>query len=254
MKKRFLQEMGLTDSEVKVYLALLELGDATRSAIVHSAKITGSKVYDILQKLQDKGLVAIYIQNNVKHFKALNPKQLYSYLADKKRKILDTEKMLGNLIPELMVQFHASRQEQEVELFTGIKGLELFFRQQVEELKKGEICYVIGGTKGPQAYENTLIAFFQKIHLMREKKKIKTQMLYNINEKKLALESYPSKSFPHTEIRFIQHTSPVSIDLHRDKVLIIIFGKTISSIQITSQEVADSFMQYYKLLWKQGVR
>ena len=62
MKDDVLTEIGLSDSEKKVYLALLELGDSTRSDIVNRAKVTGSKVYELLEKLQDKGFVSIYLK------------------------------------------------------------------------------------------------------------------------------------------------------------------------------------------------
>ena len=65
MEREILREIGLTDSETKVYLALLELGDSTRGEIVNTAGIAGSKLYEIIDKLQDRGLVSVYIKNKV---------------------------------------------------------------------------------------------------------------------------------------------------------------------------------------------
>ena len=147
MKAEILQEIGLTESESKVYLALLELGDSTRSPIVNKAGIAGSKVYDILEKLQDKGLVAIYTENKVKHFKPTNPKQIMHYLQDKKDKIAEAEKQVESILPSLLKTFSSLKEEQEVELLTGLKGLEILFREQVDILKEGESCYVLGGLR-----------------------------------------------------------------------------------------------------------
>ena len=114
-------------------------------------------------------------------------------------------------------------------------------------LKKGETCYVIGGTKGVD--EGPIMAFFRKIHLMREKKKIKTKMLYNVRQKK-TVEAYYSKEFPGTTSRFISHTSPVAVNIYNDRTVIIIFGSEITSIHIKSEDVAKSFLEYFNLLWK----
>ncbi|MBW2990631.1 hypothetical protein KY348_02910 [Candidatus Woesearchaeota archaeon] len=252
MNESVLREIGLTGSEIKVYLALLELGDSTRSDIVNKSKITGSKMYELLEKLQQKGLVSIYLKNKVKHFKPVNPKQILNYLEDKKQSITEIEKQTKEILPSLLLQFNSSKKEQEVELLTGLKGLEIIFREQVEMLRKGETCYVIGGTNGMD--ENVIIAFFQKIHELREDKKIKTKMLYNMRQKKAASKNYSTKRYAGTTTRFIEHTSPVSINIYKDRTVIIIFSKKISAIHIKSQDVSNSFLEYFNILWKQAMK
>src|SRR3989338_10941265 len=79
-----LSNVGLTDSESKVYLALLSLGDSTRGEIVNESGIAGSKVYEVLDKLYRKGLVAKYLKDKILHFKPANPMQLITYLNEKK--------------------------------------------------------------------------------------------------------------------------------------------------------------------------
>jgi predicted DNA-binding transcriptional regulator len=250
MNEDVLRKIGLTDSEIRVYLALLELGDSTRSAIVNESNIAGSKVYDVLEKLQEKGLASVYLEDKIKHFKPTNPKQILSYLEDKKQDIAKTEEQAKNIIPQLLLRFNSSKEEQEVELLTGLKGLELIFREQIELLGKGECCYVIGGTRGID--EGEIMVFFQKIHCMREQKKIRTKMLYNKIQKGAVSKNYSAKMYPCTTTRYIEHTSPVAINIYKDRTVIIVFAKKINAIHIKSQDVANSFMEYFNLLWKQG--
>lgn len=49
--ENLLEEIGLTQNETKVYLALNELGTSTISPIVERAGISNSKIYIILNKL-----------------------------------------------------------------------------------------------------------------------------------------------------------------------------------------------------------
>jgi len=247
MNTRVLEEIGLTGAEIRVYLSLLELGDSTRSNIVSKSKISGSKVYDVLEKLQAKGLVAIYTQNKVKHFKPTNPKQILYYLEEKRKEINNVESQAKNILPLLLAQFQASKEEHEVELLTGLKGLEVIFREQIDIMKPGDINYVIGGTKGSE--EEAVVAFFQKIHVMREKKRIKSKMLYNLRQKERTERFFGTQQYSHSETRYIKHSSPVSINIYKNRVVIIVFGKTISAIHIKSQDIANSFLEYFNLLW-----
>ncbi|MAF51286.1 MAG: hypothetical protein CMH64_04315 [Nanoarchaeota archaeon] len=248
MKEELLREIGLTQSEIKVYLSLLELGDSTRGDIVNESRIAGSKIYEILEKLQEKGFVSIYTKNKVKHFKPTNPQQIIYYLEEKKSQIEEVEKQTQQLLPSLLEKFSSSKEEEEVEVLSGIKGLEVLFREQVETLKRGETCYVIGGTRGYD--EENVEAFFHKIQKMRQKKGIKTRMVFNIKQRESYAEQFSSKVYKFTEIRYMHHTSPVAINFYKDKTIIIIFGKKTTSIYINSKEVANSFMEYFNLLWK----
>jgi len=243
-----LTKIGLLESEKKVYLSLLDLGDSTRGDIVNKSKIAGSKVYEILEKLQNKGLVSIYIKNKVKHFKPTNPSQILNYLENKREEILEIEKETKLIIPMLLAKYNSSKEDQEIELISGMKGLEVIFREQVDMLKKDETCYVIGGTKGYE--EEAVLAFFRKIHILRERKKIKSKMLFNFTQKKSTGKLYSKKEFPGTITKYIEHTSPVAINIYKNRTVIIIFGKEITSIYIKSKDVANSFMEYFNLLWK----
>ncbi len=251
MVTNILNEIGLTESEKKVYLSLLDLGESTRGDIVNKSGVTGSKVYELLEKLQEKGLVSIYIKDNIKHFKPTNPKQILNYIEQKKNKIINLEKQAQMIIPELLSKFNSSKVDDEIELISGIHGLEVIFREQIDILKKGETCYVIGGTWGNgEIYETTIQAFFEKILLMREKKGINTKMLFNLNQKASTESLYILKKYPCMSLRFIDHVSPVAINVYENKTIIIIFSKKISSIFIRSKDVSDSFKQYFELLWK----
>ena len=124
----------------------------------------------------------------------------------------------------------------------------MLFKEQVALLNKGDICYVMGGTRGSDEIE--VLAFFKKVHLWREKKGIKSKMLFNESQRETMLNRYPKKAFPSTSINFITHSSPVAINIYANRTVIIIFGKKISAIQIFSKDVAESFIEYFNLIWE----
>ena len=76
MDIKLLLEAGLTEGEVKVYLALLEIGETTTGPLIKKAKVSASKCYDILERLIQKGLVSSSVKANMKYFSAADPKRI----------------------------------------------------------------------------------------------------------------------------------------------------------------------------------
>ena len=66
MDTKILEEIGLTKTEIKIYITLLAQGQCTTTVIVREAGIHASKVYEYLDKLIAKGLVSYVIKSNKK--------------------------------------------------------------------------------------------------------------------------------------------------------------------------------------------
>ncbi|MDO8553713.1 MAG: helix-turn-helix domain-containing protein, partial [Candidatus Micrarchaeota archaeon] len=78
-----LKKIGLSDSEIRVYISLLELGQTTTGPLVKKTGVPSSKIYHILGSLTDKGLVGHVIHGKVKKFRANRPTAL-RHLLDKR--------------------------------------------------------------------------------------------------------------------------------------------------------------------------
>ena len=63
--KQALEKIGLTEGEIKVYLALIELGSSSITSIIKKSGISGSKTYEVLDRLASKGLIAHITKNKV---------------------------------------------------------------------------------------------------------------------------------------------------------------------------------------------
>jgi len=55
--RRSLQELGLTDYEIRAYIALLESGPATASKLSEASDVPYSKLHKVLSSLEKKGWV-----------------------------------------------------------------------------------------------------------------------------------------------------------------------------------------------------
>jgi len=73
MIQEALQELGLNRRESICYTALLELGSSKTGAIVKKTGIPSSKIYEILDKLINRGLVSYIKIGKIKHYQASDP-------------------------------------------------------------------------------------------------------------------------------------------------------------------------------------
>ena len=88
---KILEELGLTKSEIKVYISLLKIGESKKDAIVKSSKISPSKLYDVTNKLMQKGLVSVILKNNIKHFRAAPPEAIIHFIKEKRTNLKEKE-------------------------------------------------------------------------------------------------------------------------------------------------------------------
>ena len=69
-----LKKLGLTDGEIKVYLALIRLGETTSGPLVDEAGVSVSKVYSILERLAKKGLASHIVKGNITYWQPASPR------------------------------------------------------------------------------------------------------------------------------------------------------------------------------------
>ena len=98
MEISILKEIGFSDREIKVYLALLELGETTVGPIASRTRIQHSKIYQTLEKLIDKGLISFIIKSKTKYFQAQNPNQILNMLKEKERRFSGSKRRNFNII------------------------------------------------------------------------------------------------------------------------------------------------------------
>lgn len=86
MYEETLMQIGLSLNEARVYEALMQLGEVNVNTISIKSKVHRRNVYDSLNKLIEKGLVAQYILKEERHFRATDPERLQTLLLEKEDK------------------------------------------------------------------------------------------------------------------------------------------------------------------------
>jgi sugar-specific transcriptional regulator TrmB len=244
-----LHSIGLTEGETNIYLALVELGSSTTGKITKKSGISGSKVYEVLDRLIKKGLASHTTKNGVKHFEASKPERILDYLDEKEQKIEQDKNVVKNILPELLLKAQ-SAPASEVKVFTGWEGLKTANEDIITTLKKGEEWLSMGLTEQPKSWE----IYFTKKQKIRAAKGILHKHLLN---KKYRTLHKKRKSIAHTAFRFLpaDFEMPTSTEIYKNKVMIMVISQEAPvAIMIESKATADSFRKYFYALWETAER
>ncbi|HLD86680.1 MAG TPA: helix-turn-helix domain-containing protein [Candidatus Nanoarchaeia archaeon] len=241
---RELLDIGLTEGEAKVYLALTELGSSTIGPIVEKAKVASSNIYEILGRLQEKGIASYIIKSKVKYFQAASPKALWGYLERKEEDIREQKRTLSRITNDLeKIQEVTPRQEAEV--FVGWKGLKTAFGRHLGRSEKGKENIFFYIHKEKYAKEADLF-YFSIIDLYA---KIPSRGITNAYGRKS-----PWFKKAKVKTRFADFPIPGNIEVRGDSVIIVSWEPQLLAILIHSKNIADNLREYFEEAWKHSKR
>ncbi len=229
MDTKALQQLGLTETESKVYLALLELGPSLAGQLSRKTGLHRRNIYDITERLIQKGIIGYILKNNRRFFEASSPERLKEIIEEK-------QKSLSEILPQLNELYNQAKEKQETNFYKGTEGLKTIFQDQLESKE----ILILGASS--EAFE-ILPFYFKWYDKDRVKRRIKTRIIAN---KRF------NKPIPLSEIRYLpeKYANPLAINIWNDKVAIILWKAPPLAIVIKQQEIADSYKKYFELIWK----
>jgi sugar-specific transcriptional regulator TrmB len=121
-----LRKLGLTEKEVRVYLAALELGYTSVQKIAQQAKISRPTAYEIIKSLKEKGLISQSKDKGKRYFMAESPDKLLGILRRQKKEIEEKEREFIRIIAALRDKYHLS-DKRDIKTYKGKTGLETLF-------------------------------------------------------------------------------------------------------------------------------
>ncbi|MFC1753581.1 TrmB family transcriptional regulator [Thermoproteota archaeon] len=248
MDTKALQNIGLTDGEIRVYTAMIKLGPSTTGPITDKSRVSSSKIYHILEKLMQKGIVSYVIKEKTRYYQAEDPIKIKDYVNKKEKDFQEQKKEIDKLIPQLQIQQQLEKTKSEVQVYKGFKGIQTIIDHVYSRLKKGETFYDIGI---PSFQEEKYHQYWQEEdHPRRIKLGIKIKMLFNIDTPKKVMKN--RNSYWGCEARYmpIPVETPSWILVYKNVTVIILQEKEPLTIEITNDDIAHSFKQYFEAFWR----
>jgi HTH-type transcriptional regulator, sugar sensing transcriptional regulator len=242
-----LRDIGLSEGETKVYLALARLGSTRTGKLAVEASVSSSKVYKILDRLIAKGLAGFVMKGKTKYFSAMEPRRILDYI-DLRQQELQKERTLATELIASLTAIKAVHPGPEATIFQGFKAVTNLYRSLIDELKHGESYCVIGASYGHGKIPG-LREFFSAYHEERARRGIKVLMLANHDVKMQENTSL------NGEVKYLPpgFATPLQILFYKNKVWIVLWTHEPTAIVITSDEAAAGFQSYFQSFWKKPV-
>ncbi len=237
--EQLLKSIGLNKNGVKVYVDLVKSGPSSALNISKRTKIHRSNTYDVLHGLIEKRFVKEENYNKKRLFNSMEPEKIKDYLKQK-------EKEIDLVILQLKTLSSDNHSEAEI----SITKEAFAAREMLLDLLKIEQPINIYGapSNAPEIFGN---GFIEDFHRKRIRKKITMKHIYNQNAKERIKEL---NRMPFTEAKHLgkKYDTHVSTNICGDVVVLIIFSNPVSVIKIKNKEIAETYKNYFELLWNKA--
>lgn len=138
--KAVLKQLGLSDKEADVYLAVLSGGPDSVRAIATKAGVNRGTAYDLLKELVRQGAVGYYNKEKKQYFVAERPEKLMNVLAQKIEALEGSREALKTALPELQSLYDSGGTKPTAKLYEGESGIRTVLEDVLES------CEADGGS------------------------------------------------------------------------------------------------------------
>jgi len=234
-----LEDLGLTNAEIKVYLALLELGNTTAGPVIEKSGLQNSVVHRAINTLIKKSLINFILEGKRKIYQATDPKNFYNFIDEKKRRF-------DELLPELNKKQNKKPGE-IASVFRGTRGITEIYTFMVNQ--KGKEYNTFGG--GKECATRMGDSWWLNMHRKRIANKLPARQVFDETVRQIGSEI---ASLPITKIRYLskefaQFQETVIVG---DYVAINVFTENPYGFLIKDSKVAEGYRKHFEILWKQA--
>ncbi len=248
MDTTLLSHIGLADSEIKVYFALLELESSTVGPIIDKARVPDSKIYSILEKLKEKGLVSFVIKNNVKHFQASDPRGLIDIIEDKEKLLQAQRKELQEkVIPMIEEKRKLTEDKQEATVYEGFGGFKAAMHSILDTVGPGGRYDVF--MLGKDLEDRRTVRFFRKFHETRVKRGVSIRLLSEERFRNLIDRLHRHVGM---NIRFTAQKIPVGTFIFKNYVMTVTWGEKPTAFVIKSKKNYEYYLDFFEDIWEKS--
>lgn len=126
-----LEDFGLTENEIKVYVEALKHDEVSPFKIARITGVPRTTVYDVMMSLSLKGLLKLNqsqgLEKKETRIKAVNPSILRAIIAQKTDELARLDVDVVDILPKLKKDFHKSEPNAEQSFYPGIEGVREVF-------------------------------------------------------------------------------------------------------------------------------
>ncbi|MDP3988611.1 MAG: helix-turn-helix domain-containing protein [bacterium] len=236
-----LRGIGMSDSEIKVYLFLLETGISSPPVIARNTKIARSNLHVVLKDLLNMGLVKRRLQNKRYLYIPTDP-SITLHILDERRKAMESA------LYELTARYKSQKNKPVIKFYEGIQEIKHIF----EELLEAKNKKVFGFTSTARLFELFPLYFQSRFQKELKRKEIYLRDILSYDSKETsAIETkqntgwmydYKILNKKYGELRS-------NILVWDDKVAVMTLEEPVFGTVTTSAALADTYRVQFNILW-----
>jgi len=239
MNTEILEDLGLTKSEINIYISLLELGSSSAGNILKKSKLQNSVVHRAINSLIEKGLINYVLEGRKKVYTATDPESFNKYIDDKKERF-------KQILPTLKKKQLSAKELKSTTIYNGKRGIKEVYYKLINLPNVKEYNTFGGGIEVAKFMGEK---WWEGLHTKRIAKNIRSKQIYDetvkyIGEKLTKKNISKVKYLPANFAQF-QETLIVG-----EYVAINVFSNDGYSFLIKDKKVADGYKKYFEALWK----
>lgn len=233
-----LKNVGLTEIEARIYLGLLELGEANLKDISDKISVPRTSIYAPIKILLEKGIVEFYERRGRKY-----------YLASSPERVLELHKTNIHALEERLEDFKeftgVTNAKPKIRFFEGREGVKLVLNEILEEKR------FFSATTSIENMNKVASDYFENFIEERIKRNLKVRLLTNRSAESQSMKN--SDDVALRETRFVPqgYRFDTANYIFGDKVAILSIKKEpVTALLIEDREIAETQRMYFDLIWK----
>jgi len=239
--KQSLKDLNLSENEVKVYVALTQLGESSASKIAKKANLPRTTAISILEKLALHNYISFYQYKGMKYYELESPKVLQNVFSHK----LEIAQGLEDFLKDL---YRTEAHFPFANVYDSKKSIKSFIQNVLTNADKKSFVYTIDV---PHMGDYNKVLSESSADLMRnlkEKRQLTTKTLIpygtfdSINPQKLKGQNIIIREMPET----VQYKSSMWFI---GNLLVLFSGKPPFIVSIHHKLILESLKSVYDFLW-----
>lgn len=247
--QNILKDFGLTEPEIKVYLALLELGSQPASVIAKKAGLKRGHTYNMLELLIQKGIVQEFTKDRIRYFSSRSPATLMSILEHREDQLEKLKQSLMQVIPNLEHIFNPLLVQPKVRFFQGVEGIKEIYEDTIR--MPNQNIYGVGDFEYyfPENQNKELNEWIWNYASRRAKKNI--WYIGIVNKSKMSDLAFRRRKKQKRKLKMLKGVYlPVEINIYGNRVAIASTHRDMVGLIIEDAPIAENLKNFHQSIWK----
>jgi sugar-specific transcriptional regulator TrmB len=237
MLEKYLEEIGLSQKESQIYLALLQVDSESIQDLAKRTGINRTTVYPVLETLEKKGLVSEVQKGKKVEYVAAPPERLETFVERQKVILEERSERLKDIIPQIKSIQRESGEKPIIKYFEGrdgaISAFEEFYSFFKTDISEEDGYFIYNRDLLNETFTEAERDKFLKARLG---KKVKPHTVYTNIQGDYTFVTDGVR----TRINHEKFPLNCDISIIRDRIVVTTLGGAVSSFLIISKDVAET--------------